>query len=238
MVERVWGRGRDRLPFVLRWGLTFLLVNIAWVFFRHGLCRGLELLGRAVTGGFAKPAAWLLEGLFAEETSAVQMLIPAFTPWKNILRVVLLYGAGMTAALWPRNVIRRMEDFCPTLWRGVVVTVLTAWCVLSVQPGSPPSSIPTSEEGPMKRAYRRWVCSLLAGVLVMLALCAAVVYVVDPCLYYRIPDRWQPVFFSERYQMAGLARNVEADTVLVGTSMLPTTAPARYRRSLARPLCG
>ncbi len=77
VVERVWGRGRDRLPFVLRWGLTFLFVNIAWVFFRAPDCTGaLELLGRAVTGGFAKPAAWLLEGLFAEETSAVQMLIP------------------------------------------------------------------------------------------------------------------------------------------------------------------
>ena len=93
--------------------------------------RGLELLGRAVTGGFAKPAAWLLEGLFAEETSAVQMLIPAFTPWKNILRVVLLYGAGMVAVLWPRNTIRRMEDFRPTLWRGAALTVLTLWCVLS-----------------------------------------------------------------------------------------------------------
>ena len=132
VVERVWGRGRDRLPFVLRWGLTFLFVNIAWVFFRAPDCTGaLELLGRAVTGGFAKPAAWLLEGLFAEETSAVQMLIPAFTPWKNILRVVLLYGAGMVAVLWPRNTIRRMEDFRPTLWRGAALTVLTLWCVLS-----------------------------------------------------------------------------------------------------------
>ena len=132
VVERVWGRGRDRLPFALRWGLTFLFVNIAWVFFRAPDCAGaLELLGRAVTGGFAKPAAWLLEGLFAEETSAVQMLIPAFTPWKNILRVVLLYGAGMVAVLWPRNTIRRMEDFRPTLWRGAALTVLTLWCVLS-----------------------------------------------------------------------------------------------------------
>jgi len=132
VVERVWGRGRDRLPFVLRWGLTFLFVNIAWVFFRAPDCAGaLELLGRAVTGGFAKPAAWLLEGLFAEETSAVQMLIPAFTPWKNILRVVLLYGAGMVAVLWPRNTIRRMEDFRPTLWRGAAPLVLTLWCVLS-----------------------------------------------------------------------------------------------------------
>ena len=78
----------------------------------------------------------------------------------------------------------------------------------------------------MKQAYRRWVCGLVAAVAVLLALCAAVVYVVDPCLYYRMPDRWEPVFFSERYQAAGLAKNVEADTVLVGTSMA-----ANYRAS-------
>ena len=30
--------------------------------------------------------------------------------------MVLLYGAGMVAVLWPRNTIRRMEDFRPTLW--------------------------------------------------------------------------------------------------------------------------
>ena len=49
----------------------------------------------------------------------------------------------------------------------------------------------------MKQAYRTWVLGLLAGLAVLLAACAAVVYVVDPCLYYRVPDKWQPVFFSE-----------------------------------------
>ena len=78
----------------------------------------------------------------------------------------------------------------------------------------------------MKQAYRRWVCGLLACILALLAVCGAVVSVVDPCLYYRVPDKWQPVLFNERYQMAGLAKNVEADTVLVGTSMA-----ANYRSS-------
>ena len=78
----------------------------------------------------------------------------------------------------------------------------------------------------MKQAYRRWVCGLLACLAALLAVCGAVVYAVDPCLYYRVPDRWQPVLFNERYQMAGLAKNVEADTVLVGTSMA-----ANYRAS-------
>lgn len=78
----------------------------------------------------------------------------------------------------------------------------------------------------MSKAYKRWACGLLAAVLVLLAACAAVVYLVDPCLYYRMPDKWEPVFFSERYQGAGLAKNVPADTVLVGTSMA-----ANYRAS-------
>ena len=78
----------------------------------------------------------------------------------------------------------------------------------------------------MSKAYKRWACGLLAAVLVLLAACAAVVYAVDPCLYYRMPDKWEPVYFSERYQGAGLAKNVPADTVLVGTSMA-----ANYRAS-------
>lgn len=65
VVERVWGRGRDRLPFVLRWGLTFLFVNIAWVFFRAPDCTGaLELLGRAVTGRLCKTGGLAAGGPF------------------------------------------------------------------------------------------------------------------------------------------------------------------------------
>ena len=71
----------------------------------------------------------------------------------------------------------------------------------------------------MKQAYRTWVLGLLTGLLVLLAACAGVVYMVDPCLYYRVPDKWHPVFFSERYQAAGLAKNIPADTVVMGTSM-------------------
>lgn len=90
----------------------------------------------------------------------------------------------------------------------------------------------------MKQAYRRWVCGLLACILALLAVCGAVVYVVDPCLYYRVPDKWQPVLFNERYQMAGLAKNVEADTVLVGTSMAANYRSSGFRRPSAPPRCG
>jgi len=34
VVERIWGAKRDTLPKALRWGMTMLFVNFAWVFFR------------------------------------------------------------------------------------------------------------------------------------------------------------------------------------------------------------
>ena len=73
---------------------------------------------------------------------------------------------------------------------------------------------------------KRWVCGLLALVCGALLLCGLFVYAVDPCFYYRIPADRDLVFFNERYQDAGLARQIPADTVVLGTSMV-----ANYRIS-------
>ena len=133
VVERLWGPRRERLPALVRWCLTFVFVNLAWVFFRApDLSSAWQLLTAAVTSGLAKPGAWLLEGLFSKETGAVQILLPALKPWLNILRLAGLYGVGMIAALWPRNVIERMDTFRPTFWRGLGLVMFTAWSILSV----------------------------------------------------------------------------------------------------------
>lgn len=78
----------------------------------------------------------------------------------------------------------------------------------------------------MNKSYLHWARGFLAALLALLVLCAGAVYAVDPCLYYRMPSAWQPVFFNERYQAAGLAKNVPAGTVLLGSSMA-----ANYRAS-------
>ena len=132
VIERIWGPGRDKLPRWLRWGVTFLFVNVAWVFFRAPDFSGaLELLGRAVSGGLAKPEEWLLSGLFSKEIGAVELLIPGAADWVNIPRVIGLYGIGLLAALWPRNTITQMDRFRPTLWRGAVLVIGLTWSILS-----------------------------------------------------------------------------------------------------------
>ena len=76
------------------------------------------------------------------------------------------------------------------------------------------------------RICRRWVLGLLAGTLALLTACAALTWAVDPCFYYHGVGTLGPVFFNERYQDAGLAKHTDADTVLLGTSMV-----ANYRIS-------
>ena len=78
----------------------------------------------------------------------------------------------------------------------------------------------------MKTSLHRWACGFLAALLLLLTAAAAAVYGSDPCFYYRLPPEGQGVYFSERCQMAGLIRNVPADTVVMGTSMA-----ANYRKS-------
>ena len=132
IIERVWGPERDKLPRVLRWGLTFAFVNTAWVFFRApGVSQALTLLRTAVTTDFRPPADWLMEGVFAKEAAALGMLFPDLIPWVSPALTFALFALAALAALWPRNTARRMETFPPAPWRAAALALLTAWSVLS-----------------------------------------------------------------------------------------------------------
>ena len=132
MAERLLGDRLKRIPKPVRWCLTFAFVNVAWVFFRAPDFSGaLRLLATALTGVMARPGDWLLHGLFAKETGAIQMLLPAVKPWMDLARVALLYGTGMAVVLLPVNTAARMEQFRPKWWQAAALAVLTAWSVLS-----------------------------------------------------------------------------------------------------------
>lgn len=132
VAERLWGARRDRLPRAIRWGMTFLFVNVAWVFFRApDMTAALELLRTAVCGGLSLPHSWLMQGVLSKEVAAVQLLAPAAKRLMPRLLAVLLLGGGLLASLLPGNTIRRMEDFRPTVWRAAVLSLLLAWSILS-----------------------------------------------------------------------------------------------------------
>ena len=83
-----------------------------------------------------------------------------------------------------------------------------------------------------QHTYRKWTLGLLLGLVLVLVACAAFVWRVDPCFYYRMPADRKPVFFSERYQTAGIVRNNPADVVLIGSSMAANSPPVHCRGHL------
>lgn len=79
----------------------------------------------------------------------------------------------------------------------------------------------------MRHSYKRWACGLLGGICLLLAAAGGFVWAADPCLYLRLPESGRAVFFNERYQNAGLLRHAQADTVVLGTSMVANYRPSQ-----------
>lgn len=77
----------------------------------------------------------------------------------------------------------------------------------------------------MKDAKRRWAALLLAVTALLLAACAAVVYLVDPFFHYHAPDPEGEVWFDQRAQGAGLLRSQAYETILLGSSLAANYRP-------------
>ena len=132
IAERFWGAGRERLPKSLRWAVTFLFVNLAWVFFRApDLGAAGALLADAVSGGWNLPLDALAAGVLDGEVNALQTLLPVLSDAMSALTVAALLAAGMLVALWPQTVLQKMETFRPRLIHAVAWGVLLVWAVLS-----------------------------------------------------------------------------------------------------------
>lgn len=69
--------------------------------------------------------------------------------------------------------------------------------------------------------YKRYLSGFLAIFFLSLIACSALVYYVDPSFHYHALPRKniRPVYLNERYQNAGLAKQLDYDTVIVGSSV-------------------
>lgn len=131
VIERLWP-GRERLPKALRWALTFLFVNLAWVFFQApSLAAAGTLLRAAVRGGGGLPLEQLAAGALDSEATALRTLLPFAAKAVPGLVLAALFAIGLAVSLRRRSVVRRMEDFRPTLPRAAACGVLLAWAALS-----------------------------------------------------------------------------------------------------------
>ncbi len=77
--------------------------------------------------------------------------------------------------------------------------------------------------------YKKYLTGMLAGLLSLLLLSGALVAVIDPSFHYHMPfEPVKAVYLNERYQNAGLARNLDYDTVIIGSSVTANFRPSQF----------
>ena len=112
--------------------MTFLFVNLAWVFFQApSLAAAGALLRSAAAGGGGLPLEQLAAGALDSEATALRTLLPFAAKAMPGLVLAALFAMGLAVSLRRRSVIRRMESFRPTAGGAAVCGLLLAWAVLS-----------------------------------------------------------------------------------------------------------
>ena len=133
VIQRLCG-GKVTLPKPLAWLITFLFVNIAWVFFRADSAgQALTLLGGLFRGGWALPSREFAAALPLKAVGeALGFIQNAAAPKGNLLTYwipLALLPAGLGLLALP-NPLRKAENFRPTVWRVILTTVCLAGSVL------------------------------------------------------------------------------------------------------------
>lgn len=78
----------------------------------------------------------------------------------------------------------------------------------------------------MKKSIK-WISSFLAGLIFILSLQAAAMYIIDPYQYFRKATFYKPLYMpdSARYMNPGVIKNFDYDSAIVGNSMTENFLP-------------
>ncbi len=127
-------KGRVTLPRPVAWLLTFLFVNLAWVFFRAGTAgQALTLLGGLFGPGWALPSPEFAAALpLTAAGEALAFLQRVIAPGGNLFRYwipLLLLPVGLALLACP-NPTAQAENFRPTTGRAALCAACLAASVL------------------------------------------------------------------------------------------------------------
>lgn len=127
-------KGKASLPKPLAWGLTFLFVNIAWVFFRADSAeQAMTLLGGLFQSGWDLPSREFAAALPLKALGSILNWLQAAAAPKGLLLIywlpLALIPAGLGLLAQP-DPLARAEGFRPTPWRCVLTMACLAGAVL------------------------------------------------------------------------------------------------------------
>ena len=114
--------------------LTFIYVNVAWVFFRaESIREAVSLLGRIFTGGMAKPSEKIAKAFNLDEFWYVLKVLHLtdFTFSREILMVVFTVII-LIAVFFGKNAQEFAKKFKMNIGSAMIAAFLFIWCIVSL----------------------------------------------------------------------------------------------------------
>ncbi|MBQ3285216.1 MAG: MBOAT family protein [Ruminococcus sp.] len=121
----------DKVPYAVTWLLTFIFINLTWVFFRALTISDAGLLiSRVFSGGFQLQEE-LVDTLIHTVPIHVVKNIFEFDGALNVILIAIMIGATIIC-LCTKNVQERVKQFCPKIINLLTTVFLLIWSILSL----------------------------------------------------------------------------------------------------------
>lgn len=121
----------DKIPYALTWGVTFVFVNITWVFFRaFTLSDAGFLISRVFSGGFQLQEE-LVDTLIHIVPIHLIKSVFGFEGALNMILLAIMIGATIIC-LSTKNVLEKANHFQPKISNMLTTLLLLVWSVLSL----------------------------------------------------------------------------------------------------------
>ena len=132
VITRFCKKQIEAIPAAVNWLVTFVFVNITWVFFRaESFSDALYLLKAAAQlTGWDGVRGDIVKCFRLPEVELILSRVSLVQQYPE-LPVFLFYVLGLFLVLGTKNSVEKMERFRPTVWNMLVSAVLAAWCVVS-----------------------------------------------------------------------------------------------------------
>ena len=135
VVERLL-KGKVKVPKILGWALTFLFVNLAWVYFRAPTVEVAHTLFSAVfSGGMLRPSAGMAAALQWPEVAGALKFLARFLPALSgrLSYILPLCAVPLSFLLvFCQNPVEQLKEFRPTAPKALLCVVCLCWSIVSL----------------------------------------------------------------------------------------------------------
>lgn len=122
----------NKIPTVINWVITFIFVNVTWVFFRaDSIKKALELLKRVSAFEFNKLTVEFCETMESVEIKEILEILNLKSRFPSIA-ITMFFIVAFFFMVFSKNAYEKMQNFKPTFLKLITTLILLVWSVFSL----------------------------------------------------------------------------------------------------------